>query len=90
MYQKRKCYKVTVVLTYWEASGEVSELSYTSLLFISSKRSYCTRTGKKVEDQKEEETDLTLAALHCSSQTSTRSQALSFSTYFDHNKSLDP
>ena len=37
-----KCYKVTVVLTYWEVSGEVSELSYKSLLFISSKRSYCS------------------------------------------------
>ena len=41
MSQIKKCYKVTVVLTYWEASGEVSELSYKSLLFISSKRSYC-------------------------------------------------
>ena len=44
MSQITKCYKVTVVLTYWEASGEVSELSYTSLLFISSKRSYCMTT----------------------------------------------
>ena len=29
-------------MSYWEASGEVSELSYKSLLFISSKRSYCS------------------------------------------------
>ena len=43
MSQITKCYKVTVVLTYWEASGEVSELSYKSLLFSSSKRSYCTK-----------------------------------------------
>ena len=36
-----KCPRVTVVLSYWEASGEVSKLSYKSLLFDSSKRSYC-------------------------------------------------
>ena len=42
MSQITKCYKVTIVLTYWEASGEVSELSYKSLLFITSKRSYCS------------------------------------------------
>ena len=42
MSQITKCYKVTVGLSYWEASGEVSELSYKSLLFISSKRSYCS------------------------------------------------
>ena len=41
MSQISKCPKVTHVLTYWEASGEVSELTYKSLLFISSKRSYC-------------------------------------------------
>ena len=41
MSQISKCYKVTVILTYWGASGEVSELSYKSLLSISSKRSYC-------------------------------------------------
>ena len=35
MSQISKCPKVTVVLTYWEASGEVSELSY-NLLFDSS------------------------------------------------------
>ena len=29
-----------VILTYWEASEEVSELSYKSLLFDSSRRSY--------------------------------------------------
>ena len=42
MSQITKCYKVTVVLTYWEASGEVSEQSYNSLLIISFKRSYCS------------------------------------------------
>ena len=41
MSQITKCYKVTVVLAYWGALGEVSELSYKSLLIISSKRSYC-------------------------------------------------
>ena len=42
MSQISKCPKVTVVLTYWEASGDVSELRYKSLLCCSSKRSYCT------------------------------------------------
>ena len=41
MSQISKCPKVTVVLTYWEASGDVSELGYKSLLYCSSKRSYC-------------------------------------------------
>ena len=41
MSQISKCPKVTVVLTYLEASGEVSELRYKSLLYFSSKRSYC-------------------------------------------------
>ena len=41
MSQISKCPKVTVVLTYWEASGDVSELRYKSLLYCSSKRSYC-------------------------------------------------
>ena len=36
-----KCPKVTDVLSYWEASGEVSELSYKSLLYFSSNGSYC-------------------------------------------------
>ena len=36
-----KCPKVTHVLTYWETSGEVSELSYKSLLYFSSNGSYC-------------------------------------------------
>ena len=43
MSQISKCLRVTVVLSYWEASGEVSELSYKSLLFDSSKRSYCSK-----------------------------------------------
>ena len=37
MFQISKCYGVTVILPYWEASGEVLELSYKSLLFDSSK-----------------------------------------------------
>ena len=41
MSQISKCLRVTVVLSYWEASGEVSELSYKNLLFDSSRRSYC-------------------------------------------------
>ena len=41
MSQISKCPKVTHVLTYWEASGEVSELSYKSLLYFSSNGSYC-------------------------------------------------
>ena len=47
MSQITKCYKVTVVLTYWEALGEVSNLSYKSLISISSKRSYCTSVANK-------------------------------------------
>ena len=43
MSQISKCPNVTVVLTYLEASGEVSELRYKSLLYCSSKRSYCRR-----------------------------------------------
>ena len=42
MSQISKCPRVTVVLSYWEASGEVSKLSYKSLLFDSSRRSYCS------------------------------------------------
>ena len=41
MSQISKCPKVTVILSYWEASGEVSKLRYESLLYSSSKRSYC-------------------------------------------------
>ena len=41
MSQISKCPKVTVVLTYWEASVEVSELSYKSLLYSTSVGSYC-------------------------------------------------
>ena len=53
MSQISKCLRVTVVLSYWEASGEVSKLSYKSLLFDSSRRSYCiiiieTRTSGDV------------------------------------------
>ena len=42
MSQISKCPKVTVVLTYWEASVEVSELSFKILLYSTSVGSYCT------------------------------------------------
>ena len=38
MSQISKCPRVTVVLIYWEASGEVSKLRYKSLLYFSSKQ----------------------------------------------------
>ena len=41
MSQISKCPNVTVVLTYWEASRDVSELSYKSLLYSTSVGSYC-------------------------------------------------
>ena len=41
MSQISKCPKITVVLSYWEALGEVSELSYKSLLYSTSIGSYC-------------------------------------------------
>ena len=40
--QISKCPIVTVILSYREALGEVSKLRYKSLLYFSSKRSYCT------------------------------------------------
>ena len=49
MSQISKCPKLRVVLTYWEALGEVSELRYKNLLYISSKRSYCN-TFKHVSE----------------------------------------
>ena len=48
MSQISKCPNVTVVLTYWEASGEVSEPSYKSLLYSISVGSYCIK-GYMVE-----------------------------------------
>ena len=42
MSQISKRPKGRVVLTYREASGEVSELSYKSLLYFSSNGSYCS------------------------------------------------
>ena len=42
MSQISKCPKLRVVLGYWEALGEVSEMRYNNLLYSSSKRSYCT------------------------------------------------
>ena len=41
MSQISKCPKLRVVLGYWEALGEVSEMRYNNLLYSSSKRSYC-------------------------------------------------
>ena len=43
MSQISKCPKLRVVLGYWEALGEVSEMRYNNLLYSSSQRSYCTR-----------------------------------------------
>ena len=45
MSQITKCPNVMVVLTYWEASVEVSELSYKSLLYSISVGSYCRTTN---------------------------------------------
>ena len=45
MSQISKCPKITVVLSYWEALGEVSELSYKSLLYSTSVGSYCNETN---------------------------------------------
>ena len=41
MSQISKCPTLRVVLGYWEALGEVSEMRYNNLLYCSSKRSYC-------------------------------------------------
>ena len=42
MSQISKCPTLRVVLGYWEALGEVSEMRYNNLLYSSSKRSYCS------------------------------------------------
>ena len=42
MSQISKCPKVTVILSYWEALGEVSKLRYKRLLYCASVGSYCT------------------------------------------------
>ena len=47
MSQISKCPKLRVVLGYWEALGEVSELRYKNLLYSSSQRSYCSFIGAK-------------------------------------------
>ena len=49
MSQISKCPKLRVVLGYWEALGEVSELRYKNLLYSSSKRSYCSSVKIKVK-----------------------------------------
>ena len=46
MSQIVKCPKVTVILSYWEASGEVSKLRYKCLLYFSSNGSYCISNGQ--------------------------------------------
>ena len=47
MSQISKCPNITVILTYWEPSREVSELRYKSLLFDSSRCSYCISNAYK-------------------------------------------
>ena len=49
MSQISKCPKLRVVLGYWEALGEVSEMRYNNLLYSSSKRSYCS-TDQQLEN----------------------------------------
>ena len=46
MSQISKCPTLRVVLGYWEALGEVSEMRYNNLLYSSSKRSYCINLGE--------------------------------------------
>ena len=41
MLQISKCPNMRVVLTYWEALRDVSELSFKSLLYFSSNGLYC-------------------------------------------------
>ena len=48
MSQISKCPKLRVVLGYWEALGEVSEMRYNNLLYSSSKRSYCKCFGQQL------------------------------------------
>ena len=47
MSQISKCPRVTVILSYWEASGEVSKLRYKSLLYCASVGSYCSNIKDK-------------------------------------------
>ena len=49
MSQISKCPRVTVILSYQEASGEVSKLRYKSLLYFSSKRSYCNILAEHID-----------------------------------------
>ena len=49
MSQISKCPKLRVVSGYWEALGEVSELRYKNLLYISSKRSYCSKVSTSTD-----------------------------------------
>ena len=51
MSQMSKCPKVTVILSYWEASEEVSKLRYKSLLYCASVGSYCSiGEGRECEE----------------------------------------
>ena len=51
MSQISKCPKVTVILSYWEALGEVSKLRYKSLLYFSSNGSYCNCDHDHFDDR---------------------------------------
>ena len=68
MSQISKCPTLRVVLGYWEALGEVSEMRYNNLLYSSSKRSYCTldifiqnNTGEKSNTCKQCDYELLLS-----------------------------
>ena len=82
MSQISKCPKLRVVLGYWEALGEVSELRYKNLLYSSSQRSYCILCPHCLVD-----TDMN--KLHFSILKFDPPQPLNSNpkTYFDFNKS---
>ena len=58
MSQISKCPKVTVILSYWEASGAVSKLRYKSLLYSTSVGSYCTSVAKNQQSSKKSKDDI--------------------------------
>ena len=55
MSQISKCPTLRVVLGYWEALGEVSEMRYNNLLYSSSKRSYCTTRCHRINTKSSSE-----------------------------------
>ena len=57
MSQISKCPTLRVVLGYWEALGEVSEMRYNNLLYSSSKRSYCISNDKDDHDDEKDDHD---------------------------------